>query len=60
MNHIEFDFHDDFTTPLIEFLKQISFGLAPNRNLRIEFPPELFQPPVELAAIQARYGTPRY
>lgn len=59
MDHIEFDFSEDFTVPLIEFLGKISFGLAPTKNVRITFGSELFQPPQTEITVNS-FRSPRY
>jgi pimeloyl-ACP methyl ester carboxylesterase len=59
MDHIEFDFSEDFTVPLIEFLGKISFGLAPTKNIRITFGSELFQPPQTEITVNS-FRSPRY
>jgi len=59
MDHIEFDFSEDFTTPLIEFLGKISFGLAPTKNIRVTFGSELFQAPQTENTVNS-YRSPRY
>jgi len=58
MDHIEFDFSEDFTVPLVEFLGKISFGLAPTKNVRVTFASDLYQAPTE--ATVNSYRSPRY
>lgn len=60
MDHIEFDFSEDFTTPLIEFLNKISFGLGTSRNAKINFLAELFQAPLEVNRTLESFRSPRY
>lgn len=60
MDHIEFDFSEDFTTPLIEFLNKISFGLGSSRTSKINFSPELFQAPIEIVRTLESFRSPRY
>lgn len=60
MDHIEFDFHEDFTNPLLEFLHKISFGLESGRSLKVTFPQELFIPPKEMREGVRGFMSPRY
>ena len=45
MDHIEFDFFEDFTLPLMNFLSKIRFTARNSDTKRIEFPLELFEIP---------------
>ena len=47
MDHVEFDFFEDFTAPLIEFLEKCRFDLNSARDVknRIIFPQRLFHIP---------------
>ena len=47
MDHIEFDFYDDFTTPLIQFLDRIGFdfGFEGVNRKKLFFPAKLFELP---------------
>jgi len=59
MDHIEFDFFEDFTIPLIEFLNKINFGLEP-KGLKINFPSELFRPPIDPVSKLSSSRSTRY
>jgi len=45
MDHIEFDFYEDFTAPLAFFLTRCNFELRPKKGERIEFEKSLFETP---------------
>lgn len=60
MDHIEFDFHDDFTAPLTEFLSRIRFGLELDKGLKVNYPKELFKVPKEPTPVIMSHRTPRH
>jgi hypothetical protein len=45
MDHIEFDFYEDFTQPLAFFLTRCNIQLRPRKGVKIDFPPSLFETP---------------
>jgi len=45
MDHIEFDFYEDFTAPLAFFLTRCNFQLRPRKGAKIDFPASLFETP---------------
>ena len=42
MNHVEFDFYEDFTEPLADFLNRANFNLESPNESPIDFPIHLF------------------
>ena len=47
MDHIEFDFYEDFTSPLVNFLQRCGIKTS-NGNGRIFFPKNIFVVPEEI------------
>jgi len=45
MDHIEFDFFEDFSTPLLKFLERCGLRLGVAFSGRINFPKSLFEVP---------------
>lgn len=45
MDHIEFDFYEDFTAPLAFFLARCNFQLRAKKGHKIEFPANIFENP---------------
>jgi hypothetical protein len=45
MDHIEFDFYEDFTQPLAFFLTRCNIPLRPRKGAKIDFPSSLFETP---------------
>ena len=48
MDHIEFNFYDDFTTPLYQFLDRIGFEWDEKNPKKIYFPQKLFEIPEDV------------
>jgi hypothetical protein len=45
MDHIEFDFYEDFTAPLAFFLARCNFQIRAKKGHKIEFPQHIFENP---------------
>ena len=56
MDHVEFDFYEDFTSPLMQFLEKCGFELCTAATIKnmIVFPQKLFQQPESLKSPSKR------
>ena len=53
MDHVEFDFYEDFTSPLIQFLEKCGFEISKGAAVqgKISFPQKLFHIPDSIKSL---------